>query len=66
MSPEINQPAPDFTLKVAMDKTVSLQDYRGKKLILFFIPKMIRQVVLLSLALFGIRMRKFALWAATY
>lgn len=31
--------APDFTLKTDEDKLVSLKDYRGKKVILYFYPK---------------------------
>ena len=32
-------PAPDFTAKTTDGSTVSLKDYRGKKLILYFYPK---------------------------
>jgi thioredoxin-dependent peroxiredoxin len=31
--------APDFTLKTDEDKQVSLKDYRGKKVVLYFYPK---------------------------
>ncbi len=31
--------APDFTLPANGDKSVSLKDYRGKKLVLFFYPR---------------------------
>jgi len=31
--------APDFTLKSDEDKSVSLKDYRGKKVVLYFYPK---------------------------
>jgi len=31
--------APDFTLKTDEDKLVSLKDYRGKKVVLYFYPK---------------------------
>jgi len=31
--------APDFTLKSDEDKEISLKDYRGKKVILYFYPK---------------------------
>ena len=32
-------PAPDFTGKLTDGTTVSLKDYRGKKLIMYFYPK---------------------------
>jgi peroxiredoxin Q/BCP len=31
--------APDFTVQTDEDKTVSLKDFRGKKVILYFYPK---------------------------
>jgi peroxiredoxin Q/BCP len=33
------QPAPDFTLPDAQSRPVSLHDFRGKKVVLFFYPK---------------------------
>jgi len=36
---EINDKAPDFALSNEEGKTVSLKDYRGKPLVLFFYPK---------------------------
>lgn len=36
---EVGQPAPDFTAKDQNGKEVSLKDYRGKKVILYFYPK---------------------------
>lgn len=36
---EINKEAPDFTLKSNDDLNVSLSDFRGKKVILYFYPK---------------------------
>lgn len=32
-------PAPDFTLPDAYGRPVSLKDFRGKKLVLWFFPK---------------------------
>ena len=37
--PEVGQPAPDFTLKNQDGKQVSLKDYRGKWVVLYFYPK---------------------------
>ena len=37
--PEVGQPAPDFTLKNQEGKDVSLKDYRGKWVVLYFYPK---------------------------
>ena len=37
--PEVGQAAPDFQLKSNEAKTVSLQDYRGKWVVLYFYPK---------------------------
>jgi thioredoxin-dependent peroxiredoxin len=36
---EVNDKAPDFTLANEEGKNVSLKDYRGKNLVLFFFPK---------------------------
>jgi peroxiredoxin Q/BCP len=33
------QPAPDFTLTTHEGKAVSLKDFRGQKLLLWFYPK---------------------------
>jgi peroxiredoxin Q/BCP len=33
------QPAPDFTAKTDMDETVSLKDFAGKHVVLYFYPK---------------------------
>ena len=35
----VGQAAPDFTLKTHEGKTVSLKDFRGKKILLWFYPK---------------------------
>ena len=35
---QINDQAPDFTLFAGPDQTISLRDYRGKKLIMAFYP----------------------------
>lgn len=37
--PEINQPAPDFTLPVTGGGTVSLSDLQGKAVVLYFYPR---------------------------
>ncbi len=38
--PELNQPAPEFTLPTNTGKgTISLSDYRGKWVVLYFYPK---------------------------
>jgi peroxiredoxin Q/BCP len=37
--PEVGSPAPDFQLKSNEGKTVSLKDYRGKWVVLYFYPK---------------------------
>ncbi len=36
---EVNDRAPDFTLPDENGKNVSLQDFRGKNVVLFFFPK---------------------------
>jgi thioredoxin-dependent peroxiredoxin len=36
---EINDKAPDFALANEEGQTVSLKDYRGKNVVLFFYPK---------------------------
>jgi len=38
-APEVGQPAPAFTLKSNEGKTVSLKDYKGKWVVLYFYPK---------------------------
>ena len=35
----VNDKAPDFSLANEEDQTVSLKDYRGKDVVLFFYPK---------------------------
>lgn len=35
----IGEPAPDFTLPASTGKNISLSDYRGKKVVLYFYPK---------------------------
>ena len=37
--PEVGKPAPDFTLKNDEGKEVSLKDFRGKWVVLYFYPK---------------------------
>ncbi len=37
--PEANSKAPDFTLPDENGKKVSLKDYRGKDVVLYFFPK---------------------------
>jgi len=37
--PEVGKPAPQFTLKSNEGKTVSLKDYKGKWVVLYFYPK---------------------------
>lgn len=36
---EVNDKAPDFTLPDENGKDVSLKDFRGKNVVLFFFPK---------------------------
>jgi peroxiredoxin Q/BCP len=36
---DVGTKAPDFTLPDINDKLVSLQDFRGKKVVLWFFPK---------------------------
>ena len=38
-APEVGKPAPEFTLKSNEGKTVSLKDYKGKWVVLYFYPK---------------------------
>src|SRR5262244_1307189 len=37
--PEVGKPAPDFSLTTADGSQVSLKDYRGKWVVLYFYPK---------------------------
>lgn len=37
--PEANSKAPDFTLPNQNGQNVSLKDYRGKDVVLYFFPK---------------------------
>ena len=37
--PQVGQPAPDFTLPSAEGRPVSLKDYKGKWVVLYFYPK---------------------------
>lgn len=39
MSVEVGQLAPDFTLKASNGQDVSLSDYKGKNIVLYFYPK---------------------------
>ncbi|MEN8819835.1 MAG: peroxiredoxin, partial [Abyssibacter sp.] len=39
MSLDIGQPAPDFSAPATGDQTLSLADFRGKLLVLYFYPK---------------------------
>lgn len=39
MTVEIGQPAPDFSAEATGDRTLSLADFKGKTLILYFYPK---------------------------
>jgi peroxiredoxin Q/BCP len=39
MTPEIGQPAPDFTLDSHLEKKIALSDYRGKHVVLAFFPQ---------------------------
>lgn len=39
MTLSIGDQAPDFTLPASGDRTLSLADFKGKKLVLFFYPK---------------------------
>jgi peroxiredoxin Q/BCP len=36
---EVNDRAPDFTLPDENGRTVSLKDYRGRNVVLYFFPK---------------------------
>ncbi|OPA75531.1 thioredoxin-dependent thiol peroxidase [Paenibacillus selenitireducens] len=36
---QLGQPIPDFTLPASNGENVSLSDYRGKKLVIYFYPK---------------------------
>lgn len=37
--PEVGEPAPEFTAKTDARTTVSLRDFRGKKVVLYFYPQ---------------------------
>src|SRR6266542_7060811 len=37
--PEVGKPAPDFSLTIGDGSQVSLKDYRGKWVVLYFYPK---------------------------
>ncbi len=37
--PAVGQPAPGFTLPATGGQTISLSNYRGRKVVLFFYPK---------------------------
>ncbi|PYJ53333.1 MAG: peroxiredoxin, partial [Verrucomicrobia bacterium] len=37
--PEVGKPAPDFSLTTGEGSQVSLKDYRGKWIVLYFYPK---------------------------
>lgn len=39
MTLSIGDKAPDFTLPASGDQTISLSDYKGQKLVIFFYPK---------------------------
>ncbi|MFB4165977.1 thioredoxin-dependent thiol peroxidase [Alteribacillus sp. JSM 102045] len=39
MAPTVGSKAPDFTLPASNGKEVSLSDYRGKNIVLYFYPK---------------------------
>ena len=39
---EVGAQAPDFTLRDAQGNAVSLKDYRGKKVVLYFYPRVPR------------------------
>ncbi len=36
---KIGEKAPDFKLKASNDKEMSLEDFRGKRLVVYFYPK---------------------------
>lgn len=36
---KVGEKAPDFTLKASNDSQVSLKDYRGKNVVLYFYPR---------------------------
>lgn len=38
-TPQENDQAPDFTLKDAQGRAVSLKDYRGRKVVIYFYPE---------------------------
>ena len=38
-NPEAGAPAPEFTLPTGSGETISLKDFRGKKVVLYFYPK---------------------------
>lgn len=36
---QVGEPAPDFTVKAHTGEDISLSDYRGRRVILWFYPK---------------------------
>src|SRR3989442_836039 len=57
-SPQAGTAAPDFTTQNTTGKTVHLKDFRGKKLVLYFYPRMILQAARSNPAGSGINTRK--------
>ncbi len=57
--PEANDKAPDFTLLNENGKKVSLKDYRGKDVILYFYPKADTPGCTIEACQFGERLPKF-------
>src|SRR5258708_1792109 len=48
--PAVGQPAPDFSLTTGDGSQMSLKDYRGKWVVLYFYPNHLRRLVATSLA----------------